>query len=60
MILAGIAEAVSAGATRGQACAGVGLNARTVAVVEGTVAGVALGAVEQAWLAACWKAATGA
>lgn len=31
MILAGIAEAVSAGATRGQACAGVGLNARTVA-----------------------------
>jgi hypothetical protein len=28
--------------------------------VEGTVAGVALGAVEQAWLAACWKAATGA
>jgi transposase InsO family protein len=31
MILAGIAEAVSAGATREQACAGVGLNARTVA-----------------------------
>jgi hypothetical protein len=30
------------------------------AVVEGTVAGLALGAVEQAWLAACWKAATGA
>jgi len=30
------------------------------AVVEGTVGGVALGAVEQAGLAACWKAATGA
>jgi hypothetical protein len=28
------------------------------AVVDGVAAGVVLGATEQAWLAACWKAAT--
>ena len=31
MILAGVDEAVAAGATREQACAGIGLSARTVA-----------------------------
>jgi hypothetical protein len=31
---------------------------RSYPVVEGTAAGIVLGATEQAWLAACWKAAT--
>jgi hypothetical protein len=31
---------------------------RSLEVVEGAVAGVVLGAMERAWLAACWKAAT--
>jgi hypothetical protein len=31
---------------------------RSHPVVDGAVAGVVLGATEQAWLAACWMAAT--